>query len=118
MNIKDINLQENYGEPGGFITEQQYLGTLVPALCLLMLFDFAFFNLGLAELRGKVLQANAASIKCNLDLGGISVSTENGICRILHTRQNYINASARYREAARALYSERESQLYITGWPS
>jgi RimJ/RimL family protein N-acetyltransferase len=114
MNIKDINWQDKTGEPGGFIIEQHYLGTLVPALCLLMMFDFAFYHLGLSELQGKVLETNSASLNCNLELGGIIASTENGICRIVHSKQNYQHASARYRDAARALYPESESQFYIT----
>jgi UDP-4-amino-4,6-dideoxy-N-acetyl-beta-L-altrosamine N-acetyltransferase len=114
MNIKDIDLQKKSGEPGGFVVEQQYLGTIIPALCLLMLFDFAFFTLGLDELRGKVLQANTSSMKCNLELGGVVSTTENGVCRILHTRDAYIKASNKYREAARALYPETQSHLCIT----
>ena len=113
MNIKNINHQDKTAEPGGFIFEQQYLGTHIPALCLLILFDFGFNQLKLLELQGKILQKNTASIQCNLGLGGIITSTHNGICQVVHSRENYMRASSKYRNAARELCNPLESQLSI-----
>jgi RimJ/RimL family protein N-acetyltransferase len=114
MNIKDINWADKSGEPGGFIIEEQYLGTPVPALCLLLLFDFAFNHLHLLTLQGKVLEKNVASLNCNMELGGVLISKEAGVCKVLHTKQNYLNASAKYSAAAQSLYNESNSQLDIT----
>jgi len=99
MNIKNIDWEAKTGEPGGFIVNTDYLGTYIPAMCFIGLFNFAFYTLQLKTLLGRILADNHASIEMSKAIGGIIGRESDEVYTTTIHEPAYSVATAKFQKA-------------------
>lgn len=74
VSLVNINRTEGTAEPGMYIYPQQYRNNIVPFCAAFILNDYAFEELGLTLLLGKIFTDNEASIRFHEKCGYVQVS--------------------------------------------
>ncbi len=73
VSLVNINLSEGTAEPGMYIYPQQYRNNIVPFCVAFILNDYAFEELGLSLLFGKIFTDNEASVRFHEKCGYVRV---------------------------------------------
>lgn len=74
VSLVNINRKEGTAEPGMYIYPQQYRNNIVPFCAAFILNDYAFEELGLTLLLGKIFTDNEASIRFHEKCGYTKVA--------------------------------------------
>ncbi|MBI2968064.1 MAG: GNAT family N-acetyltransferase [Bacteroidetes bacterium] len=111
INIKNIRLDEKWGEGGIFIHEKNYWNTPVPVLASLCLLNFIFFQLKITDKSFiKILKDNLPSIRYNKILGYVLVPYQEKKKNQLYvlTKDAYIEKTEKLRKAATIFSGDTE----------
>ncbi|MCO4319928.1 UDP-4-amino-4,6-dideoxy-N-acetyl-beta-L-altrosamine N-acetyltransferase [Aliidiomarina quisquiliarum] len=74
VSLVNINRSEGTAEPGMYIYPQQYRNNIVPFCVAFILNDYAFDELGLSLLYGKIFTDNEASVRFHEKCGYVQVN--------------------------------------------
>jgi UDP-4-amino-4,6-dideoxy-N-acetyl-beta-L-altrosamine N-acetyltransferase len=99
-NVKDVNYETHTGESGLLIYPERYQNSALAMSVLILLFDFAFFDLGLNQIHGKILKENDRARRLNSTFGFKLQSTSADGLTEQHVldKQNYVEASSPLRK--------------------
>ena len=114
INIKDVDYQNKTGETGVFIYDDKYLNTDVAYRAHLVMFDFAYSELGLGVTRSHILKLNVRAQRFGIFLGSRLAEgqddTENQLYLI--TKEDYFNNVNRLHFLRR--YNKRTTSIQYT----
>lgn len=90
INVKDIDYEGLLGEGGVFIVEERLLNTDLAYRAHLVLFDFAFSELGLLGITSQILVSNQRAVRFAQFLGSEQKRIENETALFVLTKENYL----------------------------
>lgn len=103
INIKNINIQDKWGEGGIFIWDKKYWNTHIPVLASLCLLNFVFLDLKITNKSFvKILKENTQAIRFNRQLGYVLAPYQEKEKNQLYvlTSEDYIQKTEKLRKAA------------------
>ena len=106
INGKNANFEAKTSEGGIFIWDEEYLNSIVPALCSIIMHDYNFYVCEFEKTFIKVLKNNAAAITFN-KLFGYEILDENttdNFYNCVLTRERYIERINKYRKSITNLF--------------
>jgi RimJ/RimL family protein N-acetyltransferase len=111
VNGKNSDYEKRQSEGGMFIWEQKYWGTVIPALCSIIMSDFTFFITGFNKNYIKILRSNYNAISYNKQLGYVLttdfLSDEVAQWYVL-TKSTYLKKTQKLRNGIRSITGEIE----------
>jgi UDP-4-amino-4,6-dideoxy-N-acetyl-beta-L-altrosamine N-acetyltransferase len=116
INSKNIHWEDNYGEGGIFVWNEEYIGTTIPTCASLVLLNLSFDILNFDKSYIRVLRSNENAINYNKMLGYTLVpyQEKNKLLLYLLTREKYYTVRSRFEEMLLKKFKEN-SRLKITG---
>lgn len=101
---------------GAFIWDEDFIGTKVPILSILIALDFFFFNVGILSTRSTVLKSNSASVNMN-KFFGFSFSEKNAESYTITMDKSayFSNRDRLMTFACRAAKRKEDQQLRMSG---
>lgn len=106
INIKNINLEDKWGEGGLFIWDTKFWNTYIPVLASLCLLNFVFLELKITNKSFvKILKDNGQAIRYNRQLGYVLAPYQEKEKNQLYvlTSEDYILKTEKLRKAARII---------------
>jgi len=101
---------------GAFIWDEDYLGSKVPIMSILIALDFFYYTIGVSRTDSVVLKSNAAAIKMNRFFGFEFTERDNESFNITMDRETYLaNRNRLIAFACRAAKKKEEQELKIGG---
>jgi UDP-4-amino-4,6-dideoxy-N-acetyl-beta-L-altrosamine N-acetyltransferase len=111
VNGKNSDYEKRRSEGGMFIWEKKYWGTVIPAMCSVMMTDFTFLINGFNKNYIKILKENKNAISYNKQLGYVATedypSDEETQWYEL-TRENYLKKIPKLRNGIRSITGDDE----------
>lgn len=111
VNGKNSDYEKRQSEGGMFIWEKKYWGTVIPAMCSVMMTDFTFLINGFEKNYIKILKSNINSINYNKQLGYV-VSDEYPLDDetqwFVLTKEVYLNKIQKIRKGIKSLTGDDE----------
>jgi len=117
INCKEVNIEEEYGEGGIFIWDNQFLNTPYPIFASLILLDFIFNELEIGDKSFiRILPSNTKAINYNKKLGYVLIPGQEKAKNQWYvlTKECYNKKAKNLRLAARN-YTETDGSLTING---
>ncbi|MBP8033107.1 MAG: hypothetical protein KAZ71_00850 [Bacteroidia bacterium] len=112
VNGKNSDYEKRQSEGGMFIWEQKYWGTVIPALCSVIMSDFTFLITGFNKNYIKILRSNDNAINYNKQLGYVFtndfISDQETQWYVL-TKDNYIKKMLKLRNGIRSITGDIDS---------
>lgn len=115
INVKNVNLEEGFGEGGIFIWAQAYWKGYVPTLASLLMLEFTFdiipdFDFSVV----RVLKSNIVATKYNKALGYVPIPDQNtdNLVYVL-TRRKYKTKTTRLIRAAEKITGDAQPVRYF-----
>lgn len=108
INGKNADFEAKTSEGGIFIWDEEYINSIVPALCSIIMHDYNFYVCEFEKTFIKVLKNNAAAITFN-KLFGYKILDENttdNFYNCVLTRERYIERINKYRNVITNLYND------------
>ncbi len=108
INGKNANFEAKTSEGGIFIWDEQYLNSIVPVLCSIIMHDYNFYVCEFEKTFIKVLKNNVAAIKFNKSFGYeiIDENTSDNFYNCVLHRDRYIELINKYRKVIANLYND------------
>ncbi len=109
INVRDINLQEMYGEGGIFIWDKNYWNTFVPSFATFILLDFIFNTLNISTKSFiRILKTNTRAIAYNKAIGYVKVPYQDNKTHQVYvlTKEDYNRKTEKLKHAARLLTND------------
>lgn len=106
INGKNANFEDKTSEGGIFIWDEEYINSIVPALCSIIMHDYNFYVCEFEKTFIKVLINNTAAITFN-KLFGYEIIDENtfdNFYNCILTREKYIERINKYRKSITNLF--------------
>ncbi|AFM12269.1 GNAT family N-acetyltransferase [Turneriella parva] len=117
--VKDFLPDRMVPRCGAFIWDEDYIGTKVPILSILIALDFFFYNVGISGTESVVLKSNSAAIKMNQFFGFEFTERDSESYNITMDKKTYMANRDRLRAfACRAAKKREEQELKIGGTKS
>ncbi len=117
INCKDVNINEEYGEGGIFIWDDDFLNTPYPIFASLILLDFIFNELKIGDKSFvRILPTNTKAIKYNKMLGYVLIPGQEKAKNQWYvlTKESY-NKNAQNLRLAAKNYTETDGSFTIIG---
>ncbi|MCW8897733.1 MAG: GNAT family N-acetyltransferase [Flavobacteriales bacterium] len=117
INCKDVNINEEYGEGGIFIWDDDFLNTPYPIFASLILLDFIFNELKIGDKSFiRILPENSKAIKYNKMLGYVLIPGQEKAKNqwYILTKESYNKNAQKLRLAAKN-YTETDGSFTIIG---
>jgi RimJ/RimL family protein N-acetyltransferase len=97
VNVKNVEKEKKCGEGGIFIYEEKYLNSDVPFRASFCYHDFAFEELKLDYLYGRIIPDNKRAVQFNKALGGdIEICEDGNSILVTLTKENYYRQRNKY----------------------
>jgi hypothetical protein len=101
---------------GAFIWDEDFIGTKVPIMSILIALDFFYYTIGVTRTESVVLKSNAAAIKMNRFFGFEFAERDSESFDIAMDRETYLaNRDRLIAFACRAAKKKEEHELKIGG---
>ena len=114
--IKDFQPDAMMPRCGAFVWDEDFIGTRVPILSILIALDFFFYAVGISGTESVVLKSNSAAIKMNRFFGFEFTERDNESFNITMDKKTYFANRDRLRAfACRAVKKKEEQELKIGG---
>lgn len=114
--VKDFLPDRMMPRCGAFIWDEDFIGTKVPILSILIALDFFFYTVGISGTESVVLKSNSAAIKMNQFFGFEFTERDNESFNITMDHKTYMKNRDRLRMfARRAAKKKEEQELKIGG---
>jgi hypothetical protein len=114
--VKDFLPDKMAPRCGAFIWDEDFIGTKVPILSILIALDFFFYTVGISSTESLVLKSNAAAIKMNRFFGFEFHDRDSDSFDITMDKKTYMANRARLKAfACRAAKKKEEQELKIGG---
>lgn len=114
--VKDFNPDILKPRCGAFVWDEDFIGTKVPILSILIALDFFFNAVGISGTESVVLKSNSAAIKMNKFFGFEFTERDNESFNITMDKQIYFANRDRLQTfACRAAKKKEEQQLKVGG---
>lgn len=115
MIVKDIDPETMNCTCGGFIWDEDFLGSKVPILSLALMLDF-FFSIGINRMNSIVLKSNLPAIKMNTFFGFSFAERDDESFSITMEKSTYLaNKDRLIAFAYRACKNKDDQELKIGG---
>lgn len=108
INGKNADFETKTSEGGIFIWDEEYINSIVPALCSIIMHDYNFYVCEFEKTFIKVLKNNAAAITFN-KLFGYEILDENttdNFYNCVLTKERYIERINKYRKVIANLFQD------------
>ncbi|MBE7443353.1 MAG: hypothetical protein HS119_12980 [Flavobacteriales bacterium] len=108
INGKNANFEDKTSEGGIFIWDEEYINSIVPALCSIIMHDYNFYVCEFEKTFIKVLKNNVAAITFNKLFGYevIEDSSDSKFYNCVLTKERYIERINKYRKSITNLYND------------
>jgi RimJ/RimL family protein N-acetyltransferase len=101
FHIKNIDPETRTGEAGAFVGQPEHMESILPALAILRMMEFAFDELGLERLEAKYHPDFQEVVRLNEQMGYQTFLEEtDGFVRAAVTKARFFEQAARFRKAA------------------
>jgi len=111
VNGKNSNYEKRESEGGMFIWEKKYWGTVIPAMCSVIMTDFTFLINHFERNYIKILRSNQNAISYNRQLGYITTEdfpSDEEMQWYLLTRENYLDKIVKLRKGIKNITGDDE----------
>lgn len=113
--VRNINPESLSSTVGAFIWDEDFIGSKVPILGILMALDF-FYAIGIARMDSIVLKSNVAAIKMNRFFGFSFAERDEESFKITMDKKTYLaNRERLIAFACRVCKKKEEQELKIDG---
>jgi len=114
--VKDVVPKKMNTTCGAFIWDEDFLGTKVPIMSILIALDFFFYTIGISSTESLVLKSNTAAIKMNQFFGFEFTERDNESFKITMDNKTYMANRTRLKAfACRAAKNRVEQELVVGG---
>ncbi len=114
--VKDFQPDLSTTTCGAFLWDEDFVGTKVPILSILIALDFFFHNVGISSTQSVVLKSNSASINMNRFFGFTFSERDEESFHIYMDKASYFANRERLNTFAfRAAKNQEDQQLKIAG---
>lgn len=114
--VKDFLPDRMMPRCGAFIWDEDYIGTKVPILSILIALDFFFYTVGISGTESVVLKGNSPAIKMNRFFGFEFTERDGESYKISMDKKTYLENRDRLKAfACRAAKKKEEQELRIGG---
>lgn len=114
--VKDFLPDRMMPRCGAFIWDEDFIGTKVPILSILIALDFFFYTVGISGTESVVLKGNSPAIKMNQFFGFEFTERDHESFNITMDRKTYMANRDRLKAfACRAAKKKEEQELKIGG---
>src|ERR1035437_2629006 len=101
INGKNSDFNKRQSEGGMFVWDKEYWGTVIPALCSVMMTDFTFFVNDFKRNYIKILKSNTNAINYNKQLGYVATNdypSDSETQWFVLTKESYLKNIQRIRK--------------------
>lgn len=111
INGKNSDYEKLQSEGGMFVWENKYWGTVIPAMCSVIMTDFTFLINGFEKNYIKILKSNKNSISYNTQLGYVLTNDYPSDAETqwyVLTKENYLKKSQKIRKGIQIVAGDSE----------
>lgn len=117
--VRDIVPDLSSTTCGAFLWDEDFIGTKIPILSILIALDFFIYHIGVMQTESIVLRKNTASIKMNKFFGFTFIDRDETSYKIILDRATYLLKRDQLNIfASRATKEKGLQKLVVTGSPS
>jgi UDP-4-amino-4,6-dideoxy-N-acetyl-beta-L-altrosamine N-acetyltransferase len=97
-NIKNIDSDKGTAEGGVFVSEEKYLGTLIPIKAIFTLYDWFFSNTTVRIIKAEIVKTNKRAIRFNKGVGFVVHSEDDNLVYAKLTCDDFYSQYTKYKK--------------------